>query len=85
MGIGVADPLELAVEVGASVAVGLAVGDCDADGVGEGVGPTVMVMGALLVAWVPDISVKIMLPLQVPAGIPFTVSSQFPLDVRTAL
>ncbi len=56
-------------------------------GVGEGVGPgkTVIWTGAELVAWVPETSVNTIDPFQVPAGRPFTVRVQLPLDERTAL
>ena len=55
--------------------------------VGDGVGPGVIVTSteAVLVACVPDMSVKTIAPFHVPAGSPLTVSVQRPLDDLTTL
>lgn len=69
------------------VEVGVGVGDTVGVGVGVGVGPgaTVNKTGAELVACVPEMSLKTIIPGHVPAGTPFTVSTQLPLEDRTAL
>ena len=56
-------------------------------GVGVGGGPGVRVnkTGAVLVACVPEISLYITRPGQVPTGMPFTVSIQLPLEERVAV
>ena len=67
---------------GERVGLGVVVGV----GFGVGIGPWVIVsaMGAELFAWVPETSLKTTDPFHSPAGIPFTVSVQLPLDALTA-